>query len=89
MKCEKEQPVIATSSLSSVPDLMTEDELVLFLRIPEVSKAKDYHNVIRNLVYMRDLPSIEICNHLLYPRTAILKWVEENTKKTKFSSSQQ
>ena len=28
--------------------LMTEGELVEFLRIPEVSKAKNYHNVINN-----------------------------------------
>ena len=29
------------------PDLLTEQELVTFLRIPEVSKANDYSNVVK------------------------------------------
>ena len=60
-------------------DLMTEDELIQFLRIPEVSRAKDYHNVIKNLIRLKDLPRIQICKCLLYPKKAILEWVERNT----------
>ena len=41
-----------------VPQLMTEDELIRFLRIPEISKASDYSNVIDNLRRMHDLPCI-------------------------------
>ncbi len=64
-----------------VPDLLTEQELIQFLRIPEVSTAADYHNVIKNLIRFRDLPRIKICNKLLFPRQAILKWVEDEAAK--------
>ena len=61
------------------PDLLTEDELVRFLRIPKVSDAKDYHNVIEHLKRYRGLPRIRICNKVLYPTQAILKWIERET----------
>ncbi len=61
------------------PALMTESELVEFLRIPLVSNAKDRHNVIENLKRLRNLPRIHICNKALYPREAIQKWIEEQT----------
>lgn len=60
-------------------DLMTEEELVQFLRIPEVSKATDHSNVIKNLIRMRDLPRVVICNKLLYPRQAVLEWIKNET----------
>ena len=66
---------------SDVPDLMTEDEVISFLRIPEVSTAKDYHNVILNLIRMRDLPRIELCGRLLFPQKAILEWIQNETIK--------
>ncbi len=62
-----------------VPDLLTEEELIHFLRIPEVSTATDYSNVINNLVRMRDLPRIQMCNKRLYPKVAILEWVAKET----------
>jgi hypothetical protein len=43
---------------------MTEDELIAYLRIPEVSKSKDYHNVVENLKRMHQLPRIHICGRL-------------------------
>jgi len=64
---------------SPTPDLLTEDELVRFLRIPEVSAAKDHRNVIQNLIRMRGLPRIQIGRRLLFPRRAILQWVEKHT----------
>jgi hypothetical protein len=64
---------------SNFSDLMTESELIEYLRIPEVSNSKDYKNVIYNLKRMRDLPRIHICNKPLYPKSAIDKWVENNT----------
>jgi hypothetical protein len=67
------------SSGTPVPDLLTEQELVQFLRIPQVSKANNYTNVVKNLVRFRDLPRVKICNKLLYPRQAVLKWVENQT----------
>lgn len=71
----KEGSVSYCIDVQNMPDLMTEKELIHFLRIPEVSTAKDYSNVIANLIRMRDLPHIYICNRLLYPKTAILTWI--------------
>ncbi len=62
-----------------LPDILTEEELVKFLRIPEVSNAKNYHNVIENLKRMHNLPCIHICRQPLYPIEAIRKWVKEKT----------
>jgi len=63
------------------PDLLTQDELIRFLRIPEISKAQDYHNVIAHLKRYRNLPCIRICRQPLYPRQAVLGWIEEITQK--------
>jgi len=63
--------------LGHYPEIMTEEELVQFLRIPEVSKATSYRNVIENLKRMHDLPCIHICRQPLYPLEAIKKWVKE------------
>ena len=62
-----------------VPQLMTQDELVRFLRIPEISVAKDQHNVIEHLKRYRRLPRIRLCNKTLYPLNAILDWIERET----------
>ena len=64
-------------------DLMTEDELIVYLRIPEVSKSKDYHNVVENLKRMHELPRIHICGKPLYPREAIKEWVKGKTRNRK------
>jgi hypothetical protein len=61
------------------PELLTEEELILFLRIAKVSKATDYHNVIENLKRMHGLPRIHICGKPLYPIEAIRKWIESKT----------
>lgn len=59
------------------PELMTEDELVEFLRIPKISKADDYGNVVANLKRMHDLPCIHICKQPLYPLSAVREWITE------------
>ena len=61
------------------PELLTEDEVISFLRIPEISAAKDYSNVIDNLKRMHDLPRIHICGKVLYPRDAIREWIKRKT----------
>ena len=61
--------------------LMTEDELIRFLRIPQISKAQNLHNVIAHLKRYRNLPCIHICRQPLYPRQAVLRWIEETTQK--------
>jgi len=62
-----------------VPDLMTESQLIEFLHISKVSTAQDYHNVIKNLIRFRDLPRIQICNKLLFPKKAVLEWINRET----------
>jgi hypothetical protein len=63
------------------PELMTEDELIRFLRIPLISKANNYKNVIENLKRMHDLPCIHICKKSLYPLNAVRRWIEEKLLK--------
>ena len=58
-------------------ELMTESEVIQFLRIPELSNSKDYHNVIENLKRVRRLPRIHKCRKALYPKKAVLEWVEK------------
>jgi len=65
------------------PELLTEEELVIFLRIPHVSNSKNYHNVIENLKRMHDLPRIHICGKPLYPREAINEWIKNKTTNQK------
>jgi len=69
---------VPTGSCSSSA-LMTEAELIQFLRIPEISGSSDYHNVIEHLKRVRGLPRIHICRKALFPRRAILEWVEKET----------
>jgi hypothetical protein len=58
------------------PELLTEDDLILFLRIPAITSADNYHNVIEHLKRARNLPRIYICNKTLYPLRAILEWID-------------
>jgi len=60
------------------PDVMTEEEVIRFLRIPEVSKSRDHRNVIANLKRMHDLPRIHLCGKTLYPLDAVKDWIKRN-----------
>ena len=60
-------------------ELMTEDELIQFLRIPEISNSKNFHNVVEHLKKFRGLPRIHICRKALYPKKAIMEWMEKET----------
>jgi len=66
-----------------MPELMTENELIDFLRIPEVSKAKDRRYAIENLRRMHDLPCVHICRKPLYPLKSILEWIDQQVEKEK------
>ncbi len=59
------------------PALLTEDELIRLLRIPEISKARNYHNVIAHLKRYHGLPCIHVCRQPLYPLEAVVQWVRE------------
>ena len=61
------------------PELLTEADLIIFLRIPEISKANDYSNVIDNLKRMHDLPRLHLCGKTLYPTREIMKWITEKS----------
>jgi hypothetical protein len=67
---------VLTKTVSN-SELMTESEVIQFLRIPEISNSSDYHNVIEHLKRVRGLPRIHICRKALYPKKAILEWVEK------------
>ena len=69
------------TQLDSFPELMTEDELIQFLRIPIISKADNHRNVIENLRRMHDLPCIHISKQPLYPLPAVRKWIDEKWQK--------
>ncbi len=61
------------------PDLMTEQELIEYLRIPQVSKSTNYKNVIDHLKRVRDLPRIHLCSKALYPLKAVHEWINKQT----------
>ena len=63
------------------PTVMTEEELIHFLRIPETSKSQDYKNVVTNLKRMQGLPCIHICRQPMYPRDAVLDWIQKKIDK--------
>ena len=57
---QQTMPAIATvmpdgnGYFTPCPELLTEDELVLFLRIAEVTSSRDHHNVIEHLKRYRN-----------------------------------
>jgi hypothetical protein len=63
------------------PALLTEDELIRLLRIPEISKAQDFHNVIAHLKRHHGLPCIHVCRQPLYPFDAVVQWVMERMER--------
>jgi len=64
------------------PSLMTESELIHFLRISEISKGK-HKNVVENLRRMHDLPFMKISRVRLYPLKSILEWIDQQCEKEK------
>ena len=68
-------------TITPFPELMTEEELIRYLRINEVSQAGDLNNVIDNLKRMHCLPCIHISRKPLYPLSAVRRWIEEKLEK--------
>jgi hypothetical protein len=81
MECSNAVKSSYCLDLTNLPDLLTIDEVIQVLRITQVSTSSDHHNVIKNLIRFRDLPRIQICNKLLFPKKAVLEWVEKETVK--------
>jgi hypothetical protein len=63
------------------PEIMNRSELAQYLRLDEVSKAKNYDNVIINLQRMRDLPALQICRQPLYCKPSIREWRRDQIEK--------
>jgi hypothetical protein len=61
-------------------ELMTEAELIAFLRMPLISKAGDHGHVIEHLKRMRGLPCIHISKQPLYPVSAIREWIQREVQ---------
>ena len=62
-------------------ELMTENELICFLRIAEVSSSTHPHNVVANLKRFHALPCIHISKKPLYPLASVRRWIEEKLAK--------
>ena len=63
------------------PELMTETELTVFLRISDVSHGADPRNVVENLKRFHHLPCIHISRQPLYPLAAVRRWVDDKLVK--------
>jgi len=63
---------------NSYPPLLTEEELIQLLRISEITDSSP-HNVILNLIRVRDLPRIHISKKLLFPLNAVFEWINKET----------
>ena len=62
------------------PELLTESELIEFLRVPLVSRAENPHHVIEHLRRMRGLPCVHICRQPLFWKPAIRDWLQQQVE---------
>jgi hypothetical protein len=60
----------------SSPPVMTEEELIRFLRIPEISHATNHRHVIENLKRNHGLPRIRLCGRTVYLTDSVKAWLE-------------
>ena len=76
-----ELPAILPSpdgEFSPCPTVMTEEELIRFLRIPEISNAANYRHVIENLKRMHGLPRIHLCGKTVYLTDSVKQWLQQH-----------
>jgi len=62
---------------SPCPTVMTEEELIRFLRIPEISGAASHRHVIENLKRMHGLPRIHLCGKTIYLTDSVKQWLQQ------------
>ncbi len=60
------------------PTIMIEEELIRFLRIPEISNARSHRNVVENLKRTRGLPRIHLCGKTVYLTDSVKAWLEDH-----------
>jgi hypothetical protein len=84
MKAEQQTqklPAISPDSQGryyACPTVMTEEELVRFLRIPEISNAVNHHHVIENLKRRHGLPRIHLCGKNVYLTDSVKQWLQQH-----------
>jgi len=62
---------------SPCPTVMTEEELIRFLRIPEISNARNHRHVIENLKRKHGLPRIHLCGKTVYLTDSVRQWLQQ------------
>ncbi len=60
------------------PTVMTEEELIQFLRIPEISNANNHRHVIENLKRNHGLPRIHLCGRTVYLTDSVRQWLQQH-----------
>jgi hypothetical protein len=60
------------------PTVMTEEELIQFLRIPEISNASNHRHAIENLKRAHGLPRIHLCGKTVYLADSIKQWLQRH-----------
>jgi hypothetical protein len=65
-------------TLLRCPTVMTEEELIRFLRIPEISGARNHRHVIENLKRNHRLPRIHLCGTTVYLADSIKQWLQQH-----------
>jgi hypothetical protein len=60
------------------PTVMTEPELIRFLRILEISGATNHRHVIENLKRKHGLPRIHLCGKTVYLTDSVKQWLQRH-----------
>ena len=60
------------------PTVMTEEELIQLLRIPQISIATNHKHVIENLKRAHGLPRIHLCGKTVYLTDSVKAWLEKH-----------
>jgi len=68
---------IPESTLLPCLTLMTEEELIRFLRIPEISTAANQRHVVENLKRVHGLPRIHLCGKTVYLADSVKQWLQQ------------
>jgi hypothetical protein len=66
------------STFVPCPTVMTEEELIQFLRIPEISTAGNHRHVIENLKRKHGLPRIHLCGKTVYLTDSVTQWLQRH-----------
>jgi hypothetical protein len=60
------------------PTVMTEEELIRFLRIPEISSATNHRHVVENLKRRHGLSRIYLCGKAVYLADSVRQWLQQH-----------